>query len=196
MRRRAVTSALMLVVMTLLTGVAYPLVITGVAQALFHRQANGSLVTTGNTVVGSELIGQDFVLTSGAPDPRYFQGRPSASNYNALASGGSNLGPSNPVLLSQVRAREAAYRRFNDLAMSASVPVDAVTASASGLDPDISMANALDQAPRVAADRGLPVSRVLALIAHMESRRALGILGQPVVNVLMLNRALDASSQG
>ena len=145
-------------------------------------------------IVGSELIGQTWNDEQGGPRPEYFQPRPSAAGdgYDAAASGGSNLGPSNRTLLDAVAERAAAYRRFNGLAAEASVPVDAVTASGSGLDPDISVANALTQAHRVARTRHLPEAVVVALVHTHTTDRAFGVMGEKAVNVLQLNLALDA----
>ena len=191
MRRQIPAAIRMLIVMTILTGVAYPLVVTGIGQVAFRARANGSFVSAGGRVVGSALIGQIFTDANGNPLPQYFQPRPSASSYDATASGGSNLGPSNPKLLSAVADRVAAYRAFNGLPANTLVPVDAVTASASGLDPDISLANALDQAARVARARSLSATQVVALVkAHVRSR-AWDFLGEDTVNVLELNVALD-----
>jgi K+-transporting ATPase ATPase C chain len=193
MRRQLLTGLLMTVAMTLLVGLAYPFAMTGIAQAAFNHRADGSLVTRNGHAVGSSLLGQGFTDANGNPDPRYFQPRPSAAGdgYDPLASGGSNLGPSNPKLLDAVARRVAAYRRFNHLSGDATVPVDAVTASGSGLDPDISLANARLQAGRVADTRGLPASQVTALVdAHADGRRW-GFLGEGTVNVLDLNLALD-----
>ncbi len=176
------------VVLTVLTGLAYPLLVTAVAQALFPYQAGGSMVVRDGHAVGSVLIGQGF------SDPGHFWSRPSATTpqpYDATASGGSNLGPLNPALTAVIRARIAALRGA-DPGNSAPVPVDLVTASASGLDPHISVAAADYQAARVARVRGLELTRVQALIAgHTEGRLA-GVLGEPRVNVLQLNLALDA----
>jgi potassium-transporting ATPase KdpC subunit len=196
MRRQLITGLMMTLSMVVLVGLAYPLAMTGIAQGLMSRQANGSFVKDNGRVVGSSLIGQSFLLESGAPDPRYFQPRPSAAGtgYDAMSSGGSNLGPSSTELISDVAKRVAAYRRLNGLSAKVSVPVDAVTASSSGLDPDISVANAKLQAPRVAQARKIPVSQVLALVdAHTDSH-SLGILGEKTVNVLDLNLALDRTS--
>ena len=183
----------MLLVMTIVTGVAYPLVVTGIARVAFSSRANGSFVSSSGRVVGSSLIGQGFSDANGDPLPRYFQPRPSNAGvgYDATASGGSNLGPSNPKLLSLVAQRVAAYRAFNGLPADAKVPIDAVTSSSSGLDPDISLANALDQASRVARARGLPLSHVVALIKSNFRTRAWGFLGENSVNVLLLNLSLD-----
>jgi K+-transporting ATPase ATPase C chain len=189
------TAVLMTLLMSVLTGLAYPLVLTGVGQVAFHRQANGSLVEDGaGRVVGSSLIGQSFTGPEGQPLEQYFQPRPSATGttpYNAMASGGSNLGPSNPTLLARVRRAVLAYQRLNGLSPTTKVPVDAVTSSASGLDPDISIANARLQAPRVARARHVSLQWVLGLIRDATQQRVLGIFGEPGVNVLTLNLALD-----
>jgi K+-transporting ATPase ATPase C chain len=177
----------MLALLTLTTGVLYPLVVTGLAQAVFPHQANGSLIVEAGQVRGSELIGQPF------DDPRYFWGRPSATApfpYNAAASVGSNDGPLSPVLLERVQARVAALRAA-DPGNEQPIPVDLVTASGSGLDPDISLAAALYQVPRVARARGLAESEVLALVERYSEGRQFGFLGEPRVNVLQLNLALD-----
>ena len=183
--RPALTLLLLLLV---LTGIVYPLAVTLVARLLFPDQAAGSLVRRDGHTVGSLLIGQSFT------DPGHFWGRPSATTpqpYNGTASGGSNLGPLNPALTDAIRARIAALRAA-DPGNSAPVPVDLVTASASGLDPHISVAAAAYQAARVARARGLAVERVQALIATRTEGRLLGVIGEPRVNVLELNLALDA----
>ncbi|MDR6888736.1 MULTISPECIES: potassium-transporting ATPase subunit KdpC [Variovorax] len=170
-----------------LTGLVYPLAVTGAAKALFPSQAEGSLLVRGGTTIGSTLIGQNF------SDPKHFWGRPSATApqpYNASASGGSNLGPLNPALADAVKARVEALRAA-DPGNTAPVPVDLVTASASGLDPDISPAAARYQAARVARVRGLPVEEVNALIASHTQAPLWGVLGEARVNVLALNLALD-----
>lgn len=189
MRRQIIPALVVLAFFTAAAGVVYPLAVMGVAQVAFPSQAQGSLLRRGGVVVGSRLIGQAFA------GPRFFQPRPSAAGagYDGAASGASNLGPSSPVLLAEVRARVAAYQRLNGLAPRTPVPVDAVTASGSGLDPDISPANARLQAPRVARARGLPLARVLALVRENTVGRSLGFLGEPGVNVLELNLALDRS---
>ncbi len=177
----------LLIVMTAITGIAYPLVVTGVAQVLFPVQAAGSLIVRDGRLIGSRLIGQPF------SDPNYFWSRPSATGpqpYNGLDSTGSNLGPLNPALIDAVKARIAALRAA-DPGNRAPIPVDLVTASASGLDPDISVAAAYYQAGRVARARGLPLPRVRALIAAHASGRLLGMIGEPRVNVLELNLALE-----
>ncbi|HEY2806314.1 MAG TPA: potassium-transporting ATPase subunit KdpC [Gemmatimonadales bacterium] len=181
-------SILVLAVLSIVTGVMYPALITGIAALAFPRQANGSLLTgRDGQVVGSRLIGQQF---SG---PRYFWGRLSATApaYNASASSGSNYGPLNPALDSMVRARIAALRAA-DPGNSKIVPVDLVTASGSGLDPEISPASARYQVPRVARSRGLSDGVVRALVAGHTSGRTFGVLGEPRVNVLLLNLALDS----
>jgi len=174
---------------TLLTGVAYPAAVTVGARTLFPRQAEGSLIREGTTIRGSALIGQPF------NSPGYFWGRPSATSpaYNAAASSGSNLGPSNPAQAQAVSDRVAALRAV-DPANTASVPVDLVTASGSGLDPHITPAAAAYQAGRVARARGLPEARVLQLVAAHTEARTFGVLGEPRVNVLTLNLALDSLS--
>lgn len=177
----------LLALFSLLTGVVYPGVVTGIAQAAFHEQANGSLIRVDGRVVGSELIGQAF------SDPRYFWGRPSATSpfgYNGASSSGSNLGPSSPALAEAVKARVDALRNA-DPDNRDPVPIDLVTASASGLDPHISPAAALFQAGRVARARGLTEERVRALVHRQIESPALGLIGEPRVHVLRLNLALD-----
>jgi len=176
----------MLLLFTLLTGLVYPLVVTGIAQVAFHDKANGSLVEVDGEVVGSSGIAQEF---TGA---EYFHPRPSAVAYDPRDSGGANLGPTNPDLLDSIRANAEAYRGENGLAADAEVPVDAVTGSASGLDPLISVSNARLQAPRVAEARGLSVEQVLDLVDDHTTKRGLGFLGESGVNVLDLNVALDS----
>ena len=175
-------------VLTVITGLIYPLVVTGVAQVLFPQQANGSLIVKNGQAVGSQLIGQPF------DDPKYFWGRPSATGpfpYNAAASSGSNLGPSNPALTDAVKARMDTLKAA-DPANAQPIPVDLVTSSASGLDPHISPAAADYQVARVAHTRGLDESAVRQLVAQYTQGRDLGVLGEPRVNVLELNLALDA----
>ena len=177
-------------VLTLLTGVAYPLLVTGLAQSVFPAQAHGSLVLRDGKAVGSMLVGQHFT------DPAYFWGRPSATGpmaYNAAASSGSNQGPMNPALADAVQARVAALRAA-DPTNTAAVPIDLVTASASGLDPHISLAAAQYQLDRVAKARKLSTQVVQGLIDQVTQRPVLGVLGEPVVNVLQLNLALEAHS--
>jgi potassium-transporting ATPase KdpC subunit len=183
----------MLAIVTVVLGFGYPLAVTGISQLFFRHQANGSLVYVDGKLKGSALLGQNFTDAKGAPLPQYFQPRPSdaGAGYDGADSGASNLGPTNPVLIKLVTERAVSYRKFNDLPPSASVPVDAVTASASGLDPDISIANALDQAPRVASARHLPAARVIALVHQHTTPAQWGFLSEPAVNVLELNLALD-----
>jgi K+-transporting ATPase ATPase C chain len=183
--RRAFT---MLIALTLITGVAYPLVVTGIGQAAFHGQATGSLIERDGKPVGSTLIGQPFA------DPKHFWSRPSATSpypYNAASSSGSNLGPLNPALTDAVAGRIKALRDA-DPDNAAPVPVDLVTASASGLDPHISPAAAAYQVDRVAKARNLDPQKVRTLVAEFTEGRQLGFLGEPRVNVLRLNLALDA----
>ncbi|HEY1737449.1 MAG TPA: K(+)-transporting ATPase subunit C [Acidimicrobiia bacterium] len=195
MRRQLLTGLLMTIALTVLLGVVYPLAVTGASELLFNHNANGSLVKDkAGAIVGSSLIGQQFVDANGNPDARYFQPRPSDSigtPYNANGSAASNLGPSNPKLLAAVEANAKAYRAFNGLRAGDAVPVDAVTASGSGLDPDISPANAALQAARVAKARGLTLAQVIDIVHQHTSDRALGFIGEPVVNVLDVNLALD-----
>ena len=178
----------MLVILTLLTGLAYPLAVTGLAQLFFPDQANGSLIVRDGKVIGSQLIGQYF------DKPEYFWPRPSATTpfpYNASASGGSNLGPTNPALIEAVKARVAALRAA-DPGNELPIPVDLVTASGSGLDPHISPAAALYQLKRVARTRGLDENTVQALVTQHTEGRQFGLLGERRVNVLLLNLALDS----
>jgi potassium-transporting ATPase KdpC subunit len=246
----------MLLGVTVVLGFGYPLVVTGLSQLFFHKQANGSLVYRNGKLVGSELLGQEFTDSKGNPLPQYFQPRPSdaGAGYDGTDSAASNLGPSNPLLIGFVAGvntvglngqpsatnpfatkadpacvpispqgipvtspspgqkyaktaggsyvcdpdtipeRAIAYRAFNGMAANAPVPVDAVTASGSGLDPDISVQNALDQAPRVARARHLPASQVIALVHRYTQGREWGFLGEPAVDVLELNLALDGLS--
>jgi K+-transporting ATPase ATPase C chain len=187
MRNLIRPAILSLFLLTLITGVVYPLAVTGMAQVLFPRQANGSLIDRDGKILGSELIGQSF------DDPKYFWGRPSATAgfpYNAADSSGSNLGPSNPALTDAVEARIAALRAA-DPGNTQPIPVDLVTASGSGLDPHISIAAALYQVPRVARIRGLPESTVIDLVNRYTEGRQFGFFGEPRVNVLRLNLALD-----
>jgi K+-transporting ATPase ATPase C chain len=178
---------LVTLVFTLICGVAYPLLSTAIAQLAFHDKANGSLIERDGVVVGSKLIGQSFAA------PQYFHSRPSAAGagYDGSASSGSNLGPLNPDLLKAVEDRAVAYRQENGLAANALVPVDAVTASGSGLDPHISIANARIQVGRVARERGLDASVVEQLVKKYTDDRQLMVLGDPGVNVVELNLALD-----
>ncbi len=196
MLRQLRPAIVLLVLMTVLTGLAYPLAITGLAQVLFPHQAGGSLIEKDGKVIGSELIGQNFT------DAKYFHGRPSATTepdpkdpsktipvpYAADNSGGSNAGPTSKALIERVKGDVEALKKEGN----APIPVDLVTTSASGLDPDITPAAAAFQIPRVAAARKLPVEQVRALVAQATQDRVLGLLGEPRVNVLKLNLALDA----
>jgi K+-transporting ATPase ATPase C chain len=186
------TALLFTIAMTIVLGLAYPLVMTGFAKVAFPGQAGGSLVKDASgQVVGSGLIGQSFTTAKGDPIRGYFQPRPSSSDYDAMESGAANLGPTNPALFTAVAQAASDYRKLNGLPASASIPVDAVTTSGSALDPEISIANARLQAPRVAAARGLSLARVDALITGATQGRVVGILGETGVNVLELNLALD-----
>lgn len=180
-----------LLVFTAVLGLLYPLAITLAGQTVFPARANGSLVDSPDGTVGSTLIGQAFTDTGGTPRPEWFQGRPSAAGdgYDAGASGGSNLGPENLDLVAMIEERKSRIAAVDGVS-PAKIPADALTASASGLDPHISAANALLQAPRVADARGLPAADVKALVKSKIQGRDLGFLGEPTVNVLELNLAL------
>ncbi len=188
MLQTALQSVRALIVLTLITGVAYPLVVTGIAQVAFNDQANGSLIVQNEKILGSRLIGQPFT------DPKYFWSRPSATApmpYNGAASSGSNQGPTNPALKEAVEGRVKALREAGG-DPSRPVPVDLVTASGSGLDPHVSPAAAEYQVAHVAKARALPTAKVQELVAQHTAGRQLGLLGEPRVNVLLLNLALDA----
>jgi K+-transporting ATPase ATPase C chain len=201
MLREIRPAIVVLVALTLITGLVYPLVMTGIAGVIFPRQAQGSLIERDGKVVGSELIGQAFTAD------KYFHGRPSATTapdpndatktvaapYNAANSGGSNLGPSNKALIDRVQGDIDALKKENP---SAPVPSDLVTTSASGLDPHISPGAALFQVPRIAKARNLPEDRIRQLVDENTEGRLLGLLGEPRVNVLLLNLALDRMSAG
>ena len=191
MKKQLKPALMMFFILTALTGVIYPLIVTGVAQLLFPHQANGSLIVRDGNIIGSELIGQYFDA------PRYFWGRPSATSpfpYNGAASSGSNLGPTNPALAEAVKIRIAALKAA-DPGNEVAIPVDLITASASGLDPHISPASAAYQASRVARARGLEEDVVRRLVTQYTESRQLGLLGEQRVNVLRLNLALDNVDQ-
>lgn len=183
------TACLLLAVLTVLLGAAYPLAVTGVCRLLWPRRADGSLVRTGGRTVGSALISQSFT------GPGYFHGRPSDCGHDAAGSASSNLGPSNPALLDLVRQRVADVRRTNGLDSAAAVPSELVLASASGLDPDLSPAAAMLQTRRIARARNLPEATVAALVRRMSRGAFLGVFCLPRVNVLELNLALDSLSR-
>jgi potassium-transporting ATPase KdpC subunit len=195
MRRELVTSVIAIVVLTILLGLAYPLAMTGVGQVVFPNKADGSQITVNGKVVGSKLIAQDF-----RQQPRYFQPRPStATKYNAAGSAFTNLGPNSKAARNTFRANVASYlsleRPFNPGLTARRVPIDAVTSSGSGIDPQISVANARIQANRIAKVRGLPVTTVNGMIDKYTSGRFIGIFGEHGVNVLQLNLALDGVKQ-
>jgi K+-transporting ATPase ATPase C chain len=177
---------LITIALTILTGILYPLAITGAAQTLFRDQANGSLVERNRRVVGSAIIGQNFTR------PEYFHPRPSQNSYDAANSGGSNLGPTNPALADRLKKDSGQFRNDNP-DYTGPIPADAITSSGSGLDPEISPANALAQAARVAKARKADVERIRGLVEFNTQRRELGVLGEPRVNVLKLNLMLDQS---
>jgi K+-transporting ATPase ATPase C chain len=184
MLNQLIVALRMTIVMTILTGLAYPGAITWIAQRWFPGQANGSLLTKNGTIIGSSLIGQTFTR------PEYFHPRPSAVKYDASLSGGSNLGPTSQVLMDRVRADVQSFRESNPES-SGSLPADLVTASGSGLDPHISPASAEAQIARVAQARGVTSSEIVRLVLENTENRQLGFLGEPRVNVLQLNLALD-----
>jgi potassium-transporting ATPase KdpC subunit len=199
LRVELLRALLLTLAMGLITGIAYPLLVTGVSQVVFHDQASGSLMVENGQVVGSRLIGQEFT------DPRYFFGRPSATTtndgskphaYNAENSTGSNLAPSNKALIDRVRKAVDQVRQDDHLPAGAPVPVDLVTTDFSGFDPDITEASALLQVNRVAQARGLDPARVRALVLSQVQGRVLLVFGEPHVNVLLLNMALDGGAAG
>ena len=200
--RQHIAGFRILLVFTVICGLIYPLVMVGVAQVFFHNKANGSLVSYNGHVVGSGLLCQEFVDAKGNPLPQYFQPRPSSAvdatsktdyGCNPLFSAASNLGPNNPALVKLIKQRQQAIAAFDHVSVS-QIPADAVTGSGSGLDPDISPQNAYMQVPRVAAARHLPVDEVRNLVTENITGRTLGFLGEPTVNVLRLNIALDQLS--
>jgi K+-transporting ATPase ATPase C chain len=198
--RELLRAARLTAVIAVLTGLIYPLVVTGVAQVVFHEQANGSLIVKNGRLLGSSLIGQNFT------DPKYFFGRPSATNnvsdatksdpYNAQNSAGSNLAPSNKALIDRVTKAVERIRKENNLPAGSPVPVDLVTTDFSGFDPDISEAGALTQVDHVAAARKLDPAKLRTLVAKYLQGRVFGVFGEPHVNVLALNMALDAGEGG
>src|ERR1022692_2124917 len=188
-----------LIVFTIICGIAYPVIMVGVGQLVFHKQANGSLVSYRGQVVGSSLLCQEFVDSKGNPLPQYFQPRPSTAalatvkgdyGCDPLDSGASNLGPNNPVLVTDIKQRQQQIEKFDHVSLS-QIPPDAVTTSASGLDPYISPQNAAIQVNRVAAARHISPAAVRALVSQYTQGRVIGFLGEPRVNVLNLNIALD-----
>jgi potassium-transporting ATPase KdpC subunit len=197
--RQHIAAFRLLLVFTVLTGIIYPVFMWGVAQGAFHNQANGSLVSYHGRVIGSSLLCQEFVDAKGNPLPQYFQPRPSAAilagakndyGCDPRYSAASNYGPNNPAFVSLIKQRQKQIAAFDHVKIS-QIPADAVTASGSGLDPDISPANAAIQVNRVAAARHITPAAVRALVSQYTTGRTLGFLGEPVVNVLLLNRALD-----
>jgi potassium-transporting ATPase KdpC subunit len=206
-RNELITAGLAIVVLTVILGIGYPLVMTGISQVAFPNKANGSQVEVDGKVVGSKLIAKAFVIDTGKkdsdgnpitrPDPKYFQPRPSQTDYSATGTFFSNRGPNSAVGRFFFRDALASYldleRKYDPALTAAKVPVDAVTTSASGVDPHISKANALIQAHRIAAVRGMPLQRVDDLIEANTDGRFLGVIGEPGVNVLGLNLALDKS---
>ena len=199
--RQHIAAFRLLLVFTALTGIIYPVFMWGVAQGAFHNQANGSLVSYHGRVVGSSLLCQEFVDLKGNPLPQYFQPRPSAAilagakndyGCDPRYSSASNYGPNNPALIAAIKQRQKQIAAFDHVKIS-QIPADAVTASGSGLDPDISPANAAIQVNRVAAARHISPATVRALVSQYTTGRTLGFLGEPAVNVLLLNRALDQS---
>jgi len=184
-QKQILTAVRALAVLSLLTGLVYPLIVTGIAQVLFPWRANGSLLLSNGEVLGSELIGQNF------SEPKYFWPRPSAIDYQALPSGGSNLSPTSQLLLEQVRQRENALRTQNGLSSETALPADLIFASGSGLDPHISPAAARLQIERISRERGIQPERIAVLVEAQVEPPQLFFLGEPRVNVLLLNLALD-----
>jgi K+-transporting ATPase ATPase C chain len=198
MKRDLISSALAIVFLTIVLGVGYPLVVTGVAHVAWPNKSHGSQIKVNGKVVGSKLLSQPFVLASGKPDPKYFQPRPSQDKYNPAGTFFSNRGPNQKSAKSFVHNQLTAYlaleKPYDTGLTAAQVPVDAVTTSASGVDPHISQANARVQAHRIASVRHLPLARVRTLIDDHTYGRFLGLLGEPGVNVTTLNLALDGRS--
>ena len=198
--RQHIAALRLLLVFTVLTGIIYPVVMWGIAQAAFNKQANGSQVSFHGRVVGSSLLCQEFVDAKGNPLPQYFQPRPSAAiptptpkgdfGCDPTFSAASNYGPNNPALITLIKQRQQQIAKFDHVSIS-QIPADAVTASGSGLDPDISPANAAIQVNRVAAARHVSPAAIMALVRQYTQGRTLGFLGEPAVNVLKLNIALD-----
>ena len=199
--RQHIAGLRLLIVFTIITGIIYPLALIGLSQAAFSGPANGSLISFHGRVIGSSLLCQEFVNAKGNPLPQYFQPRPSAAILSGApasdvgcdprSSAASNFGPNNPTYIALIKMRQKQVSAFDHVPIS-KIPSDAVTASGSGLDPDISQANAAIQVDRVAAARGITPAQVEALVKQNTRARTIGFLGEPVVNVLLLNRALDA----
>ena len=197
--RQHIVGLRVLLVFTVITGIIYPLVLVGFSQIAFPGQANGSLVSFHGRIIGSSLLCQEFVDAKGNPLPQYFQPRPSAAvvstekndfGCDPTSSAASNYGPNNPTYIALIKSRQKAISAFDHVPIS-KIPSDAVTASGSGLDPDISQANAAMQVDRIATARHISPAQVRALVGQYTTGRTIGILGEPVVNVLLLNRALD-----
>ncbi len=188
MKKTAVTSILFLLIMTIFTGLIYPLLMTGISQVIFPHRSNGSMITSGNNIIGSELIGQSFT------SDKYFKGRPSAVNYNPMPSGASNLGPTSKILADSINARKLAFIKENGLPENTVIPQEMLTSSASGVDPDISIISSKLQISRIIKARGWDESyrmKIEDLINRLIEKPQFGILGEERINVLKLNLELD-----